>query len=239
MSRKVLKKQVRVTELQVKVFLLKNIPVENITNQVCKLIDQPLIKDERFREFHNSREFKCYSFNSPYPIEKDKVYKEGNIYTFRLRTVNEELSDFLVKTLVNEYTDTIKVLTINRVFIKQRHIERVSTVTPLIAKFEFGYWKGRVGVEVLEKRIKENIIKKYNSFFNSNISRDFELFTMMTIKNKVPIKCKYKNISLLGDKIELVVADNKQAQDIMHFAIGAGLGELNSRGFGFINYTWM
>lgn len=230
---------IRVTELQVKVFLIKNIPIENITNQICKLIDHSLRKDEKFKAFHNSREFKYYTFNALYPIEEDKVYKAGNLYTFRLRTLNEELTKYLMKELINQYTDTIKVLTIDKHYIKQRRIESVSTVTPIIAKFDFGYWKGNTSISTLEERIRNNIIKKYNAFFNVKIDEDFELFTMIDLKNKKPIACKYKDISLLGDKIEFVVADNKQAQDLIHFAIGAGLGELNSRGFGFINYTWV
>lgn len=50
---------------------------------------------------------------------------------------------------------------------------------------------------------------------------------------------KYKNISLLGDKISFKVSENDMAQEISNFALGVGVGEINSRGFGFVNYRWL
>lgn len=228
-----------IVELQVKIFLLKDIKIEDASQQICKLIDNSLIKSELYDEFHNQNKFKNYSFNMLYPLEKDKVYKKENIYVFILRTVDRELSEYFIKALRNEYTDKMKVLTINKKIIPKKHIESIHTITPIVAKFDNGYWKQHSSIEVLEKRITENLIKKYNSFYNEKIDEGFELFTAIGIVNKKPIATKYKNISILGDKINFRIADNEKAQAIINFAIGTGLGEMNSRGLGFINYRWL
>ena len=226
-------------ELQVKVFLLEDIKIEDTSEQICKLVDKLLVKDNQYSKFHNKNKFKNYSFNMLYPLEQSKVYKKENIYTFILRTVDNDLVNYFMKELVNGYTDEIKVLTINKKIIPVKHIESVHAITPIVAKFENGYWKQHSSIEVLEKRIKENLIKKYNVFYDEKIDEDFELFTTMSIINKKPIATKYKDISILGDKIKFMVSDNEQAQKIVNFALGTGLGEMNSRGLGFINYRWL
>lgn len=68
--------------------------------------------------------------------------------------------------------------------IPKKHIESIYSITPVIAKFEDGYWKGSNTVEDLEKRIRENLIKKYNEFTNSKIDENFELFNMIKFINK-------------------------------------------------------
>ncbi len=100
-------------ELQVKVFLLEDIKLEDTLEQICRLIDKLLVKDDKYSRFHNENKFKNYSFNMLYPLEENRVYKKENIYTFILRTVDDDLVDYFMKELVNEYTEEIKVLTKN------------------------------------------------------------------------------------------------------------------------------
>lgn len=226
-------------ELQVKVFLTKDIKIEETLQKICILVDKSLIKDDRYSKFHEENKFKNYSFNMLYPLEENRIYKKENIYTFILRTVDYDLANYFLKELINEYTDEIKVLTINKKLIPIKHIESIHAITPIVAKFDNGYWKQHSTIDILEKRIKENLIKKYNAFYEEKIDEDFELFTTMSIINKKPIATKYKGISILGDKIKFMVSDNEQAQKIVNFALGTGLGEMNSRGLGFINYRWL
>ena len=228
-----------IIELQVKVFLTKDIKQEQTSKKISLLIDKTLAKDEKYISFHNENKFKYYCFNMLYPLEENRIYKKENIYTFILRTVDYDLANYFLKELINEYTDEIKVLTINKKLIPIKHIESIHAITPIVAKFDNGYWKQHSTIDILEKRIKENLIKKYNAFYEEKIDEDFELFTTMSIINKKPIATKYKGISILGDKIKFMVSDNEQAQKIVNFALGTGLGEMNSRGLGFINYRWL
>ena len=43
----------------------------------------------------------------------------------------------------------------------------------------------------------------------------------------------------LGDKICLKISNNEQAQELAYFIVGAGLCEMNSRGYGYCNYRWL
>ena len=57
--------------------------------------------------------------------------------------------------------------------------------------------------------------------------------------NKKPVKFRYKGITLLGDKFDLKIADNKKAQELAYFLIGTGICEMNSRGAGYCNYKYI
>lgn len=62
------------------------------------------------------------------------------------------------------------------------------------------------------------------------------LYNFLEFKNKVPIKVLYKSIHLLGDKIIIDIAQNETAQTLAYLALGTGVLENNSRGFGFMDY---
>ena len=57
--------------------------------------------------------------------------------------------------------------------------------------------------------------------------------------NKKPIGVEYKEIRLLGDKLNLQIADNEMAQELAYFLLGTGIGEMNSRGYGYCNFRWI
>ena len=86
-----------------------------------------------------------------------------------------------------------------------------------------------------ERRLKENLIKKYNCLNKVKIDENFQLYSAIEFKNKLPIKISYKNISLLGDKFNIYISDNEQAQSLAYMCLGTGILEMNARGFGFVN----
>ena len=119
-------------------------------------------------------------------------------------------------------------------------ISEIYTLTPVIQKWEQGYWKVQASVEEYERRIFENAIKKYKQFIgNEEIDEKFQLYTGITFLNRKPVPVEYKGIRLLGDKLNLKITDNKQAQELAYFLTGVGIGEINSRGMGFCNYRWL
>lgn len=90
-----------------------------------------------------------------------------------------------------------------------------------------------------EKRLKNNLVKKWNCFENDKIKEDFQLYTLLEFLNDKPIGMEYKNICLLGDKLRLQVSDNVAAQNLAYMSLGTGILEMNSRGYGFVNYRWL
>lgn len=228
-----------VWELKIKMYLLKNIKKENSQNEICKIIDKSLLRELKYSQFHEENKFKNYCFNTFYPIERNGVYLEGNIYTVLLRTVDENLAEFFCKNLVNEYTDEIKILTIEKRSIKRKHIDKIYSICPAVIKSDDGYWKAKYTCEMFEQRLKVNLVKKYNQFLNTKINENFEFVNYIEFMNHKPIAVKYKNVSLLGDKVTMKIAENNMAQELAYFAIGTGILEMNSRGCGFIGYRWL
>lgn len=228
----------QIYQIRVKVYLLRNLEYDNIQTQIARFIDEAMAKDEKFLLLHQKNEFKNYCFDSLYPIEEDKLYKEGKIYTFTLRTINKELADFFTKALSNHFSNFVKGLTTEVKIIPKKLIDRIYTLTPLIIKTDMGYWKKHLSVDDFERRIKENLIKKYNKFHSTKLKEDFELYDAIEFKNKKPVSINYKNIKLLGDKISIKISDDPIAQELAYLSLGTGLGEANSRGFGFVNYKW-
>lgn len=227
-------------ELSVKVYLLENITTAEMMGKIAILIDGTLGREEEYLRFHQENKYKGYSFDGFFRVEQEGVYHQGNIYMFRIRTVDLSLAEFFEKNLFTAYTKEIKVLTVTKRNIVRKHIEKLFSITPVVIKNDFGYWRSNMTIEDYERRIKENLIKNFNTFYGKKIDEDFELFTCLEFNNRKPIAIPFKNnISLLGDKITLHVSENEMAQSLSYFAIGVSLGENGSRGFGFCGYKYL
>lgn len=228
-----------VYEIRLKIYMLKNIYSSDIQSEICSLMDNCLAKDTKWLNFHNENKFKDYCFDSMYPLEIDKIYKCGNIYTLTIRTINKDLANYFNNNLPNEYNQTIKGLTSQVRIIPKKIIEKIYSLTPVILKDDNGYWKNNLLLSEFENILKSNLIKKYNSINNTKIDENFELYTSIEFKNKKPIAIKYKDIKLLGDKISLNISDEKIAQEIAYMALGTGIMCNCSRGAGFMNFRYL
>ncbi|MGG5461215.1 CRISPR-associated endoribonuclease Cas6 [Clostridium sp. B9] len=226
----------KVFELTVKCYLNNNIKQEDVSNQIGFLLDLALGKSEEFLEMHKKNMFKNYVFNGFYPLEREKIYKEDYIYTFQIRTIDNELANYLKENLRKVNSNCINVL---RVSIEEKEFKKINklySITPAIMKNDFGYWKNNISLDEYKDRIKKNLIKKYNTCMGNEIGENFELISNIKFINNKPIKFNYKGINFLGDKIELEILDNEKAQLLSYMSLGTGILELNARGMGYINY---
>lgn len=163
----------------------------------------------------------------------------GNTYTIRIRTVDHKLAQFFNSELVNHYNNSIKALTSTIRVLPKKTIEKIYSVTPSIVKTDKGYWKNNLPISDFERRLKENLIKKYNLLMNTKIDEDFQLYTAIEFKNKKPIAINYKGKKLLGDKLDLYISDDKISQELAYLSLGTGVLEMNSRGAGYMNFKWL
>lgn len=228
-----------VYNLNVKVYLLKDIILNKVQQSIASAIDLALSKNKYYLQFHNDISYKFYCNNGLYPLELDGVYKEDNIYTFQIRTIDKELAKYLMKEFRNVVTNDIKILKIDLKIISKKHIDKIFSITPVVIKNHNGYWREHMSLKEFEERIKINLIKKYNKFTGKKIDENFEFYTAIEFKNRKPISVDYKNIKLLGDKLQLTIADDEVSQKIAYMALGTGLGENNARGLGFVNFRWL
>lgn len=221
-------------ELKIKVYLMQDIGYKNSYEKIAYVIDSGFLQDDNFGAFHNTNGYKNYCFSSFYPIEEDGVYKKDNIYTITLRTIDIEISKYIYN-IKNHFTDEIKILNIDVKEFRNKEIQKLYSITPNIIKTDQGYWRGSLSIEDYENRVKINLIKKYNNFYNEKIDEDFQFVIAIVFHNKKPIGVSYKNKTLLGDKIDITISDDEISQKLAYMALGTGILEMNARGFGFVN----
>lgn len=230
--------KVSVYQIRMKLFSLKTIPYDEVQSSLAAFIDQGLVKNN-LKEVHYQNRYKWYIFDGLYPVEVSRIYERENIYTFTIRTIDKELALFFSNVLTQFSNNTFKALTSEIKIIAKKHITKIFSITPCVLKDQAGYWKDHMTLEEFENRIKVNLIKKKNEFDETKMDEDFQLFTAIVLKNKVPIGIKYKDIKLLGDKIEATISDHPLAQELAYMALGCGILENNGRGYGFMNFRYL
>lgn len=229
----------RVYDIKVKLYMLREIPLRQIQSKVTSFLDKGFAGDTELLQMHESNAFKNYCFDFPYQIDSDKIYHKGKIYTLTVRTIDPKLAGYFSEVCVNCYTEDMKGLSAEMRILPHKHIQTLYTLTPVILKDEKGYWQKHMSLLDFEDRLKVNLVKKWNQAQGDKLAEDFQLYSMLEFLNEAPIPMEYKNIKLLGDKIRLQIADNETAQKVAYMALGTGLLEMNARGAGFVNYRWL
>ena len=228
----------KVFEILLKVCLLEDIELKDAQTRILKFIDTTLGRESDTLTFHYVNSFKNYCFNSFYPLETDGVYKKGNVYTITIRTIDNYLADYFNNKLSNSYMPLIMGLDSSLKVIPIKKLKKMYSITPLVIKNDEGYWRNLINFIEFEKRLKFNLLKKYNCICNTRLNKDFRLYSSLEFKNKMPIASKYKGKTLLGDKISINILEDDLSQKIAYMALGTGFGEMNARGFGFMGYRW-
>ncbi|MBR8701257.1 MULTISPECIES: CRISPR-associated endoribonuclease Cas6 [unclassified Fusobacterium] len=227
-------------QIELKVFLLKDIDHRDVMSKVAAFIDTTLKKNDKWKQYHEEKKYKNYSYNCLYPIMKCGIYPKGRVYTIQIRTVVEELKDFFVENLKDNTTEEMKgLITEVRVLKPDKFIDKLISVTPLIIKSDKPYWREDLTVEQFLDKIRVLLTKKYNEIYDDKIDEEIQVFTGISFRNKCPIATKYKNIRILGEKVELNVARNETAQKLAFLSLGVGAGHMAARGFSFMNPRWI
>lgn len=199
--------------------------------KISKLISASMLKDQTLKQLHEEKKYKNYVFCNLYPIEKDGVYKAGNIYTFQIRTIDFKLGLKIKQVLNNFQNEEFKVIVSDLESSTQRKINTLATLTPAIITSDKGDYLINDDMNLVKERILANAQKKYNQLYNEKIDMDFIKSIKQT--NNKPIKIPYKNINILGYKFEIEVKDDPISQNLAYLILSVGLLEKNAEGFGF------
>ena len=199
--------------------------------KISKLISASMLKDQALKQLHEDNRYKNYVFCNLYPIEKDGIYKAGNIYTFQIRTIDFKLGLKIKQVLNNFQNEEFKVIVSDLESSTQRKINTLATLTPAIITSDKGDYLINNDMQLVKERILANAQKKYNQLYNEKIDMDFIKSIKQT--NNKPIKIPYKNINILGYKFEIEVKDDPISQNLAYLILSVGLLEKNAEGFGF------
>jgi CRISPR-associated endoribonuclease Cas6 len=237
-------------ELKCLAFIKKNIELKESFDILSSYINFSLTKDEELKKLHEEKNFKNYCFGNFYPIEKDKVYKAGKTYEFIIRSLDEEfiykLQKYLRENINNSY---LQVLQTTKKEVKQFFISELYTVTPTITtvKDENGksiFWTvDRDGdILKLQKQLQDNLLKKYENFYNEKLEPTQNFIQLLEIKNQKPQSIyftkksdeKQIKVRLFGNKFKIVPNEDEVSQKLAFIVLGCGLGEKQSYGGGFV-----
>ena len=192
--------------------------------KISKLISASMLKDQTLKQLHEENRYKNYVFCNLYPIEKDGVYKAGNIYTFQIRTIDFKLGLKIKQVLNNFQNEEFKVIVSDLETSTQRKINTLATLTPAIITSDKGDYLINNDMQLVKERILANAQKKYNQLYNEKIDMDF----LKSIK-----QTNNKSINILGYKFEIEVKDDPISQNLAYLILSVGLLEKNAEGFGF------
>ena len=217
--------------LKVITLLKQNLKNEETYEKISNLISYAMLKDKNLKEIHEKNTFKNYVFCSLYPVQKDGIYKQNNIYSFDLRGLEFSKIMKLKQVLTGLENDYFKIIQINLQNHEQIKINKLITLTPTIITTPKGDYDIQDNMELVKDRILANIQKKYKNIYNTEVNVDFIKEIKKT--NRTPIKIPYKNINMLGNKFEIEVKEDPMSQNLAYLALSIGILEKNSLGLGF------
>jgi CRISPR-associated endoribonuclease Cas6 len=199
-----------------------------------------MMQIDELKHLHLSKGYKFYAFNIFSPIEKDKVYKKGNTYKFKIRTIDEKfvkISDALRGNINNPYFSIVEVHTKK---VEKFFISELYSITPVISTNSSGqFWTLEKDGDIIKllKLLQDNLEKKYTAFYNQAISPTQNFIHLLEIKNKKPqsiwLNKNGKDFRFFGNKYKIIPHEDDISQKLAFLALGCGLGEKNSFGGGF------
>ena len=111
--------------LKVIALLKQNLKNEETYEKISNLISYAMLKDKNLKEMHEKNTYKNYVFCSLYPVQKDGIYKQNNIYSFDLRGLEFSKIMKLKQVLANVENEYFKIIQINlqnRLFHRCKHL---------------------------------------------------------------------------------------------------------------------
>jgi len=228
-------------ELTCTAYLKKDIDFKESFEILSKYISFSMAQSEELEKLHKQKGYKYYSFGNFFPIEKEKIYKQGETYQFKLRSPNESFIDNLSQTLRGNINNPhFTVVEVSKRTVKQFFISELYSVTPVIVTVENGmFWTMEKDGDILklQKQLHDNLEKKYVDFYGQKLSGEQNFIQLLEVKNRQPqniwLSKNGKSFRFFGNKFRIVPNEDDVSQKLAFLALSCGLGEKNSFGGGF------
>ena len=200
-----------------------------------------LLKDTAFDVLHNLRGFKYFTFSDLMPPtdfrEEEEKYllisSPSSPFIKFLRQRFKEIGEITIKGL--KFSVTVKKL-------PNKLPRRWITASPVVIKKDrntyFSFLRDSNLTFFLE-RLKENALKKYNSYYSDSLYFDEPLFDRMKFSKSVAVSLtmKEKRFIIIGSMWKLLEKFRipRELKMFYRFLFDCGIGEKNSLGFGCLN----
>lgn len=228
-------------ELTFSIYLLMDIKFQESFQIIGQNINQSMLLDSQLSCFHHENKFKNYIFCSFYPVEKDKLYKAGRVYLFKLRTIDDVFAEKISSLLRKNKSNGFKVISVEKKKVEKHIITELFSITPVIITTDNNNnWVHGNDFKLLQRRLQDNLEKKYNNFYEDKLSAKGNFIERIEILNRMPISIIYKSTHFLGNKFKIYINENDDYQKMAFIAEAIGLGEKGSSvGSGFCNAQYL
>lgn len=221
---------------------LSNFNYFNINKHMIQGFIYKLLKDTRFSYYHDIKGFKFFNFSNIFPItDFDKNHTKKLI-------ISSPNSKFIKTVYYSLKSKDEFNLGKNRMFIKDLKVfdlmqnNKFISSTPLVlyednkANLYFSFRKNN-DFDFFFNRLKDNSIKKYNSFYDDDFSMNDILFDSFELQKEVSVRLNKNNVDfiIIGSLWRYLEKKDVENNKFYKFLLDCGLGEKNSLGFGMVN----
>jgi len=213
----------------------------DVPEQIGRFISRSMLLDTELKKLHEAKGYKPFHYSGLFPVEvKTKVYPAGNVYHFRLRSIDLAFFNKIIHCIRQANDDLFHILSVEKREFKKKLIQELKTITPFIVTVDGRPWMpDQHDIELLIERLQANAEKKYKAFFGEEAFPQ-RFIQRIEVTNRKPIGLNYKNIRLLGHKATLMVNEDEQSQKLAAVVLGLGLAEkTSSLGAGFCQATFI
>ncbi len=230
----------KIFELKIAIKLKTDLMLKEYINFISKNINYIFYNSILLRALHEKRGFKPFVVGSMYPIDLQfKGYKKGQIYILSIRSIEKVIIDEFQKASRKAFNLDFDIHAFNTKEIRLGYIDKVYTITPTVLTItddeqKLRYWTKDDDLLLLQRRIKDNLEKKYIEFFKKSIKAPDDMINFFSIENQKPIVYNYKGGKIFANKLKIGFNSDEVSQKLAKLSFGVGILEKNSLGFGMV-----
>ncbi|WP_024789158.1 CRISPR-associated endoribonuclease Cas6 [Lebetimonas sp. JH292] len=209
-------------ELKINVDLKIPIHFQKSPEAVSKLIATSLISSGFER--HKNNEPKNYVFSNLGKADAKGFFEKGNIY---FRSFDENLAKKVLNSLFLYEDNIFKVKGVDFKKIKYKKINYMLSLNPVFVVMKNGdFWTFQKNGDLINlmSALQDNLIRKYEMFFNEKLKPENNFMELIQIKNNKPQTYYYKGIKFFGWKFYIAPRNDEVSQKLAFTALGTGLG---------------
>ena len=230
-------------EIKLSLKLNKMVPLREYANFVSKNINYILYNSIILRAIHDKRGFKPYVVGSLSPIEeieqKSKIYQKDKFYLLTIRTISKAFAQEFIDASKKAYNLEFKILNAKYKKLHLSYIDRLYTITPAVLTITQNnqkprYWTIEDDIFLLQRRIKDNLEKKYKEFFKKDIKAPQDMIYFFGVDNQKPIVYNYKGGKIFANRLTVGFNSDEVSQKLASLSFGVGILEKNPLGFGMV-----
>lgn len=226
-----------------------------------------LLKGSKYDYLHNKKGYKFFCFSNIFPVTA-KLSK-NDIRNLIISSPDYEFIE-VIDSALNK-NNSIKVGNMDFTIVDRQKILpkirknipfKLITGTPIIIRipfkkfkeynyeikhYDYVYWKQDHPIQLFTSQLENNLLRKYNEFFNSKIekSKNFILQENIGLFERFRFKKQISTKLMTNNRIHTIIGTTWEFEfegwgdmELIKFALDCGLGERNSFGFGFMNSSY-